>query len=101
LVKGKKKPALISATFNFRHDKVQTCKYPDNDFQKHLIALVGFFNRISKSKFELTQYCRLKDISMLKVKIPQENGWIFYPSKFLTISYGRKKSRQDKESHTI
>jgi hypothetical protein len=47
----------------------------DKDFEKNTkVHLVGFLNIISKSKVELAQYSRLTNISMQKVKIPQENA---------------------------
>jgi hypothetical protein len=62
------------------------------------VHLVGFFNSISKSGLELTQYYRLKDISMQKVEIPQGNAWIFSPTKiFLKIHPDRIK----KKSHSF
>jgi hypothetical protein len=52
----------ISATFNFRHDKVQTCKYIcDKDFEKQQSAFGRLFNTVSKSKVEFRQYSTLQD----------------------------------------
>jgi hypothetical protein len=54
------------------------------------VHLVGFFNSISQSKVERTQYRRLTDINMQKVKIPRENGEIFLPQKPYENTMGEK-----------
>jgi hypothetical protein len=54
------------------------------------VYLVGIFNSISESKFELAQHCRLKEISIQKVKIPQENGGFFLPQKSYQNTVGEK-----------
>jgi hypothetical protein len=62
------------------------------------VHFVGFFNSISRSKVELTQYntFRLTDISMQKVKIPQENGKFFLPQTSYenTCTMGEKMPHQ-------
>jgi hypothetical protein len=50
----------------------------DKDFEKHHSAFGSIFNSISKSKVEIT-----KLVDNKKVKIPQENGWIFCPTEIL------------------
>jgi chromatin segregation and condensation protein Rec8/ScpA/Scc1 (kleisin family) len=58
----------------------------DKDFaNENIMHLVGFLKVFSQSKVELAQYSRLADISMQKVKIPQERGGIFSPTKILLL----------------
>jgi hypothetical protein len=55
------------------------------------VHLVGFLNNISKFKFELAQYYRLKGMSMQKME-NFTGEWLTPPpkKKILSRSYGRK-----------